>query len=145
VTRYLSWPVHVSLSQTRDFLAFSDAEWERWPGGPYLVESRADGRLLGGTGLAFEEAHRAAAGYVLARDSWGRGYASEALAAVVEAAGSAGVRRLYALCHVDHRPSWRVLEKCGFAREGLHRLHTEFPNLEPRRPSDVFCYATVFG
>jgi hypothetical protein len=28
------------------FLAFSDAEWERWPAGPYLVVSRENGRLL---------------------------------------------------------------------------------------------------
>ena len=55
-----------------------------------------------------------------------------------------GVRRLYALCHVDHRPSARVLEKCGFELEGVLRSHTEFPNLAPGVPADVFCYARAF-
>ena len=46
----------------------TDAEWQRWPAGPYLIENRESGRLLGGTGLAFETSFRAATGYVLARD-----------------------------------------------------------------------------
>jgi hypothetical protein len=46
----------------------TDAEWQRWPAGPYLIENRESGRLLGGAGLAFETSFRAATGYVLARD-----------------------------------------------------------------------------
>jgi RimJ/RimL family protein N-acetyltransferase len=143
VTRLLGWPTHRSLEQTREFLAFSEGEWARWPAGPYLVESREDGVLLGGTGLTFETAYRAATGYVLARDAWGRGYATEALAAIVGAASAVGLRRLYALCHTEHAASWRVLEKCGFSREGILRRHSEFPNLRPGDPCDVLCYARV--
>jgi len=144
VTRYLGWPRHESLADTHAFLAFSDAEWERWPAGPYLILSRADGALLGSSGLAFDTPDRAATGYVLAKEVWGRGFATEALRAIVEVAPRVGVERLYALCHPDHRPSWRVLEKCGFRREGILLRHAEFPNLEPGTLSDVFCYAAHF-
>jgi RimJ/RimL family protein N-acetyltransferase len=140
VTTYLSWPVHASLTQTRAFLDFSDREWNRWPAGPYLVFARDDGRLLGGTGLAFERSDRAATGYVFAKTEWGRGYATETLHAMVDVARATGVRRLYALCHVDHLPSARVLEKGGFTRERTLRQFVEFPNLAPGRPADVFCY-----
>jgi ribosomal-protein-alanine N-acetyltransferase len=71
VTRFLGWPRHESVSATRAFLEFSDAEWQQWPAGPYLVESRQDGALLGGTGLGFETAQRASTGYVFAKDAWG--------------------------------------------------------------------------
>ena len=144
VTRFMSWPVHQSLADTRAFLAFSDAEWDRWPAGPYLVRSRTDGTLLGSTGLAFEMPYRAVTGYILAKDAWGNGYATEALQAVVEAARAVGVRRLYALCHPEHQASWRVLEKCGFVREGTLRRYAVFPNLNPGEPCDVICYALVF-
>jgi RimJ/RimL family protein N-acetyltransferase len=144
VTRYLSFKRHLSVEETRAFLAWSDAEWERWPAGPWLIESRADGTLLGSTGLVFESPQRATTGYVLARDAWGRGFATEALRAVVEAAGGLGLRRLQAFCHPDHRPSWRVLEKCGFRREGTLRLYAELPNLAPGEPSDLFLYALTF-
>jgi RimJ/RimL family protein N-acetyltransferase len=96
VTRWLAWPRHASLDDTRAFLAWSDAEWERWPAGPYLVEAREGGALLGSTGLAFETARRASTGYVFARDAWGRGFATEAVEALVERARAAGVVRLHA-------------------------------------------------
>ena len=144
VTRLLGWPRHHSVAETEAFVELSDGEWERWPAGPYLVLGRRRGDLLGSTGLAFETPFRAATGYVFARDSWGRGYATEALGAMVELAPGVGIRRLYALCHPDHRPSRRVLEKCGFHREGLLRCHSELPNLRPGEPADVLCYATVW-
>lgn len=149
VTRFLGWAMHRSLEQTHAFLRFSEAEWQRWPAGPFLIEAKPGraplgGTLLGGTGLAFETPFRAATGYVLARDAWGAGYASEALRAMVALAAELRVRRLYALCHADHPASQRVLERCGFAREGVLRRHTEFPNLSPGEPADVLCYARVF-
>ena len=142
VTRYLAWPRHLSVDDTRTFIAFSDAEWARWPAGPLLIVSRADGSLLGGTGIGFETRGRAITGYVLARDAWGRGYATEALAAMVQLARASGVERLSATCHADHRASWRVMEKCGFTREGLLRSHTVFPNLSDR-PADVLLYSQI--
>jgi ribosomal-protein-alanine N-acetyltransferase len=145
VSRYLAWKLHQSSAMTRAFLEFSDTEWERWPGGPYLIESREDGRLLGGTGLAFETSYRASTGYVLAKDAWGQGYATEAVQAMVEISRTVGVARLYALCHVDHARSARVLEKCGFIREGVLQRYLEFPNLAPGQPADVYCFAKLFN
>jgi RimJ/RimL family protein N-acetyltransferase len=144
VTRLLSWPRHESVDATRAFLEFSDAEWARWPAGPYLVESRADEVLLGGTGLGFEALDLASTGYVFARDAWGKGYATEALGAIVEIARGVGVVRLYALCHVDNHASARVLEKCGFTREGILRRHSLFPNLADD-PCDVVRYARILN
>jgi [ribosomal protein S5]-alanine N-acetyltransferase len=145
VTRYLGWPRHGSMAETEAFVRQSDTEWQRWPAGPYLIVDREDGALLGGTGLTFETLGRASTGYVLARDAWGRGIATEALGAMVELAPTVGLRRLYALCHPEHRASWRVLEKCGFEREGTLRRHTVFPNLRPGEPTDVLCYARVWA
>jgi ribosomal-protein-alanine N-acetyltransferase len=143
VTRLLGWPRHESLDASRAFLAFSNTEWERWPAGPYLVESREDGTLLGSTGLAFETPYRASTGYVLAKDAWGKGYATEVLQAVVGIANKVGIIRLYALCHFENPVSCRVLEKCGFACEGILRRHSEFPYLKRGDLLDVFCYAKI--
>jgi RimJ/RimL family protein N-acetyltransferase len=145
VTTFVGWPRHRTVTDTLAFLQFSDAEWDRWPCGPYLIVSRADGRLLGGTGLGFEAPDRAVTGYVLARDSWGQGYATEALHAMVDLACRMGVVRLYAVCHPQHRASRRVLEKCDFTCEGTWRDHAEFPNLTPGVRSDVLCYALTLG
>ena len=137
VTRYLSWPRHRSLDDTRAFLSFSDAQWERWPAGPYLIFSRAGGALLGSTGLRFDAADRAEVGTVLAREAWGRGYATEALRAMVETASRLGVRHLHASVHAAHPASLRVLEKCGFEREATLCGGPLFPNLDPGEGTDV--------
>jgi len=140
VTQYLGWLRHQTIEHTRMFLAFSDAEWSRWPGGPYLIESRTDHRLLGGTGFGFEDPHVAATGYVLAHDSWGRGYATEALATIVSLSPHLGIRRLFALCHPDHAASARVLEKCGFDLEERLNAFAEFPNWRPGHREDCLRY-----
>jgi RimJ/RimL family protein N-acetyltransferase len=144
VTRYLSWPRHASIDDTRAFIEFSDAEWERWHSGPLLIFSRLEGTLLGGSGLLFETPWCAATGYVFARDAWGRGYATETLRAMVDLAVSHRVARLYAVCHTEHGASRRVMEKCGFSYEGVLRQHTVFPNISPE-PADVLSYSRLLA
>ena len=61
---------------------------------------------------------------------------------MVDLARQAGVIRLYALCHVDHQASRRVLEKGGFTPEGLLRRHTVFPNLA-EAPCDTWSYVRL--
>ncbi|MDX1404646.1 MAG: GNAT family protein [Woeseiaceae bacterium] len=143
VTRYLGWPMHTSVDETRAFLEWSDAEWERWPAGPYLITLPGEDRLLGGTGLGFETAFRATTGYVLAKDAWGKGYATEALLAMRSLAAEVGLKRLYAMCYPDHQPSRRVLEKGGFRFEGTLHRYLEFPNLHPGEAADVVSYAWI--
>jgi ribosomal-protein-alanine N-acetyltransferase len=147
VTRYLSWPTHRSVADTLAFLAMSDDEWQRWPAGPYLVLTRANGvagTLVGSTGLFYKSPTRAITGYVFAKDAWGLGYATESLQAMVDLAQQTRVARLEAICHAGHTPSAHVLEKCGFTREEVRREHFVFPNLKPQKKSDVFSYVRCF-
>ena len=143
VTRFLSWPTHRSVADTLAFLSWSDSEWPRWPAGPFLVFAR-DGKLLGSTGLSYKTNTLAITGYAFARDAWGNGYATESLGAIVDLGRETGVQRLEAICHVDHQPSAKVLEKCGFRQEEVRRDHFAFPNLGPQKKSDVFSYVLTF-
>jgi RimJ/RimL family protein N-acetyltransferase len=143
VTRYLAWPRHRDVEDSRAFVRFSDDEWATWPVGPYLIESLQTGEIIGSTGLSFETPDRASTGYVIAEREWGQGYASEALAGVLSQAVRTGVGRISALCHDEHLASRRVLEKAGFELEGILRRHTVFPNLADPSPRDVALYATI--
>lgn len=57
-------------------------------------------------------------GYWIARDHWGRGYASEAARATTDLARALGHRRLVASHFLDNPASGRVLENVGFRRTG---------------------------
>jgi ribosomal-protein-alanine N-acetyltransferase len=70
------------------------------------------------------EHRRADVGYVLARSAWGRGYASEAAAAMLRFGfGELGLHKISATCDPDNRGSARVLEKIGMRQEGVLRDH----------------------
>jgi [ribosomal protein S5]-alanine N-acetyltransferase len=141
VTRWVGFPRHVSAADARSFVRFSDEEWATMPVGPLLAFEREGGRLVGSTGISMETTWRASTGYLLAADSFGRGYATEMARAMVELGKELRLRRLYALCHVDHRASAHVLEKSGFAFEGRLRRYMIFPNLGDEDPADVECWA----
>jgi ribosomal-protein-alanine N-acetyltransferase len=144
VTRYLSWPRHASVSDTREFIKFACAVWDKGCPIAFLAFSRERGTLVGSTGLIFERAEAATVGYVLARDSWGRGFATEMTRAMVELSLSwPNIWRLSAICHLDNQASERVLGKAGFTREGILRRHTTFPNLGATKPQDVAIWARV--
>lgn len=140
VTRFLGWQRHNSVDDTRKFLDFSDEEWDRWRAGPYLIEHLDGGWLLGCTGFHFETPTRAMIGYVLAKDSWGFGYATEALGAIVRLGKELKVQELRALCHPDHVASQRVLEKCEFVCQAKRVEGSQFPNLGTALCADALCY-----
>lgn len=145
VTRYMSWPTHGSVEETRGFIAWAEADWAQWPAGSYLVFLRDNpAHLLGGTGIHFSTSGQALTGYVFAQDAWGKGYATETLRAMATLAPAIGLRRLQVVCHVDHHASARVIEKCGFCFEGILPAHTLFPNLAPGVALDVRSYALDF-
>lgn len=129
VTRYLGWSRHQSVVDARGFVTFSDAEWDTWPAGPLLIESKDDGRIVGSTGLMFDAPTSAGVGYVLAKREWGRGYATETARAMVSLADSLAVTRVCALCHPRNSASLKVLEKTGFLLNASF-VPALFPNLE---------------
>ncbi len=61
-------------------------------------------------------------GYWIAREHWGRGYATEAVRAVLCLARALGHRRLVADHFVDNPASGRVLRKAGFRSTAQKRL-----------------------
>jgi RimJ/RimL family protein N-acetyltransferase len=57
-------------------------------------------------------------GYWIARDHWGRGYATEAGRGALEVARALGHRRVFAGHYLDNPASGRVLRKLGFRETG---------------------------
>ena len=61
-------------------------------------------------------------GWVLDPACTGRGYATEAIRAVIDACfGPLGLRRVHAGCFADNEPSWRLMERIGMRREEFSR------------------------
>ncbi|PYE48313.1 GNAT family N-acetyltransferase [Paenibacillus barcinonensis] len=92
----------------------------------FSIMEKESGTIMGSCGynyFDFEQA-RAEIGYDLARAYWGKGYAAEAVSALLDRGfNSLGLNRLEAKVDPRNVNSIRLLEKLGFTREGLLRAY----------------------
>ncbi len=87
--------------------------------GVLQILRREDGLAIGGIGFLHPESDgEIEVGYGLVASARRQGYASEALAAVIDLAAGHGVPRMVARTDLDNTPSQRVLERAGFALVG---------------------------
>jgi RimJ/RimL family protein N-acetyltransferase len=74
-----------------------------------------DGQAIGSVDLSLIQGGTAELGFLVRRDRWGHGLASEAVDAVVaHALGDLGLLGLVAVAQENNLPAKRVLEKTGF-------------------------------
>lgn len=89
------------------------------------ITRRKDGQLVGAIALSLDGEHRKAElGYWIGRGFWGRGYATEAAAAVLHYGFEVlELNRIYAHHMQENPASGRVLAKIGLEPEGILREH----------------------
>jgi ribosomal-protein-alanine N-acetyltransferase len=121
VTRYLGRGTTMSAAQTEAQLRDLIERELRDGFGLRSVVRKEDGRLLGRCGLhkwVIDEVDETELGWVLAREFWGRGYATEAATAVRDhALGRLGQTRLIALIKHENAASQNVASKLGMRYE----------------------------
>ena len=86
-------------------------------------------------------------GYIVNKRYQGKGYASEALVAVIENAFREGAHRVYAECDPRNVRSWRLLERAGMKREAHFRQNIFFRRDADGAPKwkDTYVYAMLAG
>jgi RimJ/RimL family protein N-acetyltransferase len=125
VARALGYPPEEAAQKTDWFLGLNERCWSERGFGAWLVCAARDARPIGHAGLWYLESFDAVELlYGYAQQAWGRGLATEAARAVVDAAFEhVGLERLIALVAPDNARSRRVVEKLGFreVRTAEHR------------------------
>jgi RimJ/RimL family protein N-acetyltransferase len=128
VMHYWDWPVQNSVAEVEGIIAdhfpqVADGNVLWW-----AVALSPDGPAIGECDLS-EIDHRngvAEVGFLFAMRHWGKGYAREAMEAVIaHAFGAMGLSRLWARFHAGNQASQRLLEKLGFVYEGTLRRHIQ--------------------
>jgi RimJ/RimL family protein N-acetyltransferase len=87
----------------------------------FLIFERTDAapQLVGSCGLGRRPSGAVEMGYWIARPYWGRGFATEACAALIDIARTLGLPSLEGAHFLDNPASARVLEKLGFSPVGI--------------------------
>lgn len=115
-------PYPYKLADAEQFIAGASKKGEA----AYLVTLR-DGTIVGACGLMFREDDAPEIGYWLGVPYWNRGYATEALHALIDYAFTDLTHdAVQAGARVTNPASRRVLEKCGFqwTGVGLYRINS---------------------
>lgn len=124
VTRFLPYATWKSEEDARAWLDRMVALAATGSARQLVIVRTSDAKVIG-TALLFkfdEGSSRIELGYVLGRAHWGRGYAVEALGALLSHAFDAmGIRRVEAEVNPANEPSNKLLRALGFTHEGYLR------------------------
>ena len=109
VTKFLTWPTHQSVADTRAVLA----QWVESQSMEWAIVPKEMGEPVGSIGVVDDQGDEVEVGYCLSRAAWGKGYAAEALSALIEWLFAHGVSRVLAKHDVENPNSGRVMQKAG--------------------------------
>ena len=134
------WAPHTSLAMSQDVLRSFIERGEVW-----AIVLKETGRVIGSIGLHNDDRrtapHVRMLGYALSESYWGQGIMVEAVQAVLgHSFGQLHLDRVSAYCYEDNFGSVRVLEKCGFSKEGLLRGAERMPE---GKSIGLLCYSIL--
>lgn len=119
--RYQDWELPFPLEAARTLVVGAASSAHPTVGDWWMatIVERASESIVGDIAFRLESIGRAATmGYTLHPDHWGRGYATEAVGAMIDRLIDTGVRRVSASIDPENVASARLLERLGFRYEG---------------------------
>jgi [ribosomal protein S5]-alanine N-acetyltransferase len=116
-TRFVSWPTHRSLDETKSFLRSAVAAWTKGTDYSFSIRLRDSTRLVGSFGVMNDDG-KLQFGYIFSPTQWGNGYATEVCKRMMAILiNQHGVYRIQSFVDEENIASARVLAKCGLIEE----------------------------
>lgn len=143
VTRFLLWPTHKDVEDTRAFLRGCQQAWTaRAYRFPWVLTHIDDPEPVGMLELNVD-GHAVSVGYVISPRFQGKGFATESLAHIIEVSlTQPSIWRVWATTDVENGASARVMEKAGMQREGKLRRYAVRPQIG-EEPRDALLFSAV--
>jgi RimJ/RimL family protein N-acetyltransferase len=123
VARYQDWDLPYPVEEiAAKIAAYEQRPWP-CPGAGLNIAIEHEGALIGDFGVGWDDTGtEAEIGYTLRLEHQGKGFATEAVAAVVARLLSEGVERITSSLDPENLASVRVLEEAGFRYESSSRI-----------------------
>ena len=138
-TKYVSWPTHQSIKDTRSFLRVAQQGWINGNDYSFSIRLLTTNQCIGGFGVINENG-KLQFGYIFSPTQWGNGYATEVCHAILPLLRrSEGVYRIGTFVDVENVASSRVLVKCGLVEEVRLTKWFRFVN-QNNEPKDCILY-----
>lgn len=141
VTKYLVWKPLSDLDQAELFIKRCINNWKNGKEFSFVIVNKESDKIIGMIRLGLNNAE-GEFGYVFDKNEWGKGYATEALRAIIRTAFDefSGLMEIKGICDIENMASARVMEKAGLQFRGIAHAHTFRPNLT-ENPRDDRVYS----
>lgn len=126
VTEFMNIDQFTDESQAREMIQFLNNLSDEDQAIRFTIIEKESGQIIGSGGYNFLDMEHAKAeiGYDIAKDYWGKGYATEAVGTLLEYAFSAlSLNRVEAKVEPQNVSSIKVLQKLRFTHEGTLRQY----------------------
>ena len=117
-TRYMMFLPNDTAEETMDFLMGVTQEWRKPSPAFYEFAVVYENRQIGAVSVMLLDGKTGEMGWIINKNYWKMGIAYEAACAVRDFAfDTLKLTRLIAQCDAENEPSYRLMEKLGFALE----------------------------
>ncbi|HEX5169539.1 MAG TPA: GNAT family N-acetyltransferase [Cyclobacteriaceae bacterium] len=138
-TKFVSWPTHTSIEDTRIFLHYAHAAWSTGTDYSFSIRLKQNDQFVGSIGFINENG-KIQFGYVVCPSKWGRGFATETVSRMMDLLRrEEAVFRIYTFVDVENVASQKVLLKGGLVKEAELRNWFRFVN-QGNRPKDCILF-----
>lgn len=116
-TKYVSWPTHQRIKDTRNYLKYAIQGWNLGIDYSFGIRLKETNQLIGTFGVLNDQG-KLQFGYILSPTQWGKGYATEVCLAMMPLLRlQFGVFRIGTFVDVENVASAAVLQKSGLIEE----------------------------
>jgi [ribosomal protein S5]-alanine N-acetyltransferase len=139
-TRYLSWPTHQSVEDTRAFVRYAMESWNLGLDYTFSIREKETGKLIGSFGVIHENG-KVQFGYVFSPTYWGKGYATEACRKIMSILKTfPSLFRIGTFVDTENEASIRVLLKSGLQEEARLKRWLRFVNQNNQAKDCILFY-----
>ena len=116
-TKYVSWPTHQRINDTRNYLKYAVQGWNFGIDYSFGIRLKETNQFIGSFGVLNDQG-KLQFGYILSPTQWGRGYATEVCKAMMPLLKmQLDVFRIGTFVDAENIASANVLQKCGLMEE----------------------------
>lgn len=127
-TRYMAWPTHETIKDTRAFLHFAVRGWEQGLDYSFGIRLRESNRFIGSIGI-MNDLGKIQFGYIFSPTQWRKGYATEACLSLIGILKTIPeVQRIGTFVDVENVASRKVLLKAGLTEDFVFSKWFAFVN-----------------
>ena len=138
-TKYMSWPTHQNLADTRSFLKYAVQGWKAGTDYSFSIRLKMNNRFIGSCGLLHDDG-KVQFGYILSPTHWGQGYATEVCIKLMETIRKLPeVYRVSTFVDIENVASVKVLLKSGLLEDARLEKWFKFVN-QDNEPKDCLLF-----